>query len=75
MAGALMSAGSAALAVAWIGKHGLESSRWNAICPMVDRFCDYVTGALIACLIGWIFMGFSCILAVSALHNLAAHRI
>jgi uncharacterized protein (TIGR01569 family) len=73
--GALMSAGAAALAVSWIGKHGLPSSQWRAICGTVDHFCDYVTGALIACLIGWIFLSLSCFVAVSALHHLSSHQL
>ncbi|KAG0557721.1 hypothetical protein KC19_11G152500 [Ceratodon purpureus] len=75
MAGALMSAGSAALAVSWIGKHGQSSAQWYAVCPLVTKFCDYVQGALIACLCAWVFMALSTIVAVSALHNLASHRI
>jgi uncharacterized protein (TIGR01569 family) len=75
MQGLLLSAGSAALAVAWIGKHGLPTTRWNPICSAVDYFCDYVTGALIACIIGWVLQALSCVVAVSALHNLASHRL
>jgi len=75
LAGALMSAGSTALAVSWIGKHGQSSAGWNAACPLVSKFCDYVQGALIACLVGWLFLALSTILDVSALHHLASHRI
>jgi len=75
MQGLLMSAASAALGVAWIGKHGLPTSRWGAICSTVDHFCDYVTGALIACLIAWVLQALACVVAVSALHKLASHRL
>lgn len=71
---ALISAGSTALGVAWIGKHGQHSAFWNAVCSTVDRFCDYVQGALIATLCGFIFQALSTVIAASALHNLATHR-
>lgn len=75
LSNAVMSAGSAALAVSWIGKHGLATASWNAVCPLVGKFCDYIQGALIACLCAWVFLALSTIVAVSALHHLASHRI
>lgn len=75
LSNAVMSAGSAALAVSWIGKHGVATASWNAVCPLVGKFCDYIQGALIACLCAWVFLALSTIVAVSALHHLASHRI
>ncbi|KAL4333474.1 hypothetical protein GQ457_07G029010 [Hibiscus cannabinus] len=44
----LTSSISAALAVAEIGKRGNSHAGWLPICDQVPKFCDHVTGALIA---------------------------
>lgn len=71
---ALMSACSTALGVAWIGKHGQETAYWNAVCPMVGRFCDQVQGALIACVCAFVCLSLCTVMSASALHQLAPHK-
>ena len=44
----LTSSISAALAIAQIGKKGNSHAGWLPICGQVPKFCDHVTGALIA---------------------------
>ncbi|XVF25807.1 hypothetical protein REPUB_Repub13aG0245300 [Reevesia pubescens] len=44
----LISSISAALAVAQVGKKGNSHAGWLPICGQVPKFCDHVTGALIA---------------------------
>ncbi|KAF3451171.1 hypothetical protein FNV43_RR07578 [Rhamnella rubrinervis] len=44
----LSSSISAALAIAHVGKKGNSHSGWLPICGQVPKFCDHVTGALIA---------------------------
>jgi len=75
MQGVLMSACAAALAVAYIGKHGLTTTQWSPICSLVNHFCNYVLGALIASLVAFVLQALSCVVDVSALHNLASHRL
>lgn len=75
MASALFSAASAALAVAWIGKHGVPSASWPTTCGVVSKFCDYIQGAIIATFGGWLFLALSTLLAVSALHHLFWRRL
>ncbi|GAV70422.1 DUF588 domain-containing protein [Cephalotus follicularis] len=50
----LISSFSAALAIAYVGKKGNAQAGWFAICGQVPVFCDHVTGALIASVIGFI---------------------
>jgi uncharacterized protein (TIGR01569 family) len=47
----LTSSVSAALAVAHVGKKGNSHAGWLPICGQVPKFCNQVTGALIAGLI------------------------
>ncbi|XP_021294873.1 CASP-like protein 1C1 [Herrania umbratica] len=44
----LTSSISAALAIAQIGKKGNSHAGWLPICGQVPKFCDHVTGALVA---------------------------
>ncbi|KAL5774477.1 hypothetical protein ACOSP7_012034 [Xanthoceras sorbifolium] len=44
----LISSISAALAVAHVGKKGNSHAGWLPICGQVPKFCDHVTGSLIA---------------------------
>lgn len=44
----LSSSISAALALAHVGKKGNSHAGWLPICRQVPKFCDHVTGALIA---------------------------
>ncbi|XVF87491.1 hypothetical protein PTKIN_Ptkin18bG0124300 [Pterospermum kingtungense] len=44
----LTSSISAALAIAQVGKKGNSHAGWLPICQQVPKFCDHVTGALIA---------------------------
>ncbi|WVZ23146.1 hypothetical protein V8G54_001690 [Vigna mungo] len=39
---------SAALAIAHVGKKGNTHAGWLPICGQVPKFCDHVTGALVA---------------------------
>ncbi|KAJ7968555.1 CASP-like protein [Quillaja saponaria] len=48
MAMLLTSSISAALAIAQVGKKGNSHAGWLPICGQVPKFCDHVTGALIA---------------------------
>jgi uncharacterized protein (TIGR01569 family) len=75
LASALISAAAAALAVAWIGKHGQSTAGWSATCGTVDKFCNYIQGAIIASFCGWVFLALSTLLAVSALHHLGRGRL
>lgn len=75
LASALISAAAAALAVAWIGKHGQSTANWSATCGTVGKFCDYIRGAIIASFCGWLFLSLSTFLAVSALHQLGRGRL
>lgn len=75
LASALISAAAAALAVAWIGKHGQSTANWSATCGTVSKFCDYIQGAIIASFCGWVFLALSTLLAVSALHHLGRGRL
>ncbi|KAG0592683.1 hypothetical protein M758_1G264800 [Ceratodon purpureus] len=74
-ASALMSAASAALAVAMIARNGQNNTGWNTFCNYVSRFCDYAQGAIIASFIGFGFLALSTLLAASALHRLAYRRL
>ncbi|TKY59267.1 CASP protein 1C2 [Spatholobus suberectus] len=44
----LSSSVSAALAIAHVGKKGNSHTGWLPICGQVPKFCDHVTGALVA---------------------------
>ncbi|XP_059626623.1 CASP-like protein 1C1 [Cornus florida] len=44
----LISSISAALAIGNVGKNGNSHAGWLPICGQVPKFCDHVTGALIA---------------------------
>ncbi|QCD84352.1 CASP-like protein 1C3 [Vigna unguiculata] len=44
----LSSSVSAALAIAHVGKKGNTHAGWLPICGQVPKFCDHVTGALVA---------------------------
>ncbi|KAL5839562.1 hypothetical protein ACOSQ3_012254 [Xanthoceras sorbifolium] len=44
----LISSISAALAIAHVGKKGNSHAGWLPICGQVPKFCDHVTGSLIA---------------------------
>ncbi|KAF5742274.1 hypothetical protein HS088_TW09G00318 [Tripterygium wilfordii] len=48
MAALLTSSISAALAIAYVGKKGNSHAGWLPICGQVPKFCDKVTGSLIA---------------------------
>jgi len=48
MAMLLSSSVSAALAIAHVGKKGNTHAGWLPICGQVPKFCDHVTGALVA---------------------------
>jgi uncharacterized protein (TIGR01569 family) len=72
---ALISAASAALAVALIARNGQDNAGWNTFCNYVTRFCDYAQGAIIASFIGFGFLALSTLLAASALHHLAWRRL
>ncbi|CAM6127395.1 unnamed protein product [Calypogeia fissa] len=50
----ILSAASAATAVAYIGKNGLSQTRWSPICGTFHRYCDHVLGSLVACFLGWL---------------------
>jgi len=77
-ASALMSAASAALAVALIARNGQDlqgQHYWPTFCNYVTRFCDYAQGAIIASFCGFGLLALSTLLAASALHHLAWHRL
>jgi uncharacterized protein (TIGR01569 family) len=74
LASALFSADSAALAVWWVGKYGVVRPRWTGFCHEVHSFCKRVEGAIIVSFIGWLFLSFSVIVAVSSLHALGRRR-
>lgn len=76
-AAAIMSAASAALAVALIARNGqYTGAQWPTFCNYVTRFCDYVQGAIIASFCAFGFLALSTLLAASALHWLARlHRL
>ncbi|ESW31381.1 hypothetical protein PHAVU_002G234000 [Phaseolus vulgaris] len=44
----LSSSVSAAVAIAHVGKKGTTHAGWLPICGQVPKFCDHVTGALVA---------------------------
>ena len=44
----LSSSISAALAIADVGKKGNNHAGWLPICGQVPKFCDHITGSLIA---------------------------
>lgn len=48
MAMLLSSSVSAALAIAQVGKKGNSHAGWLPICGQVPKFCDHVSGALVA---------------------------
>ncbi|KAK7312803.1 hypothetical protein VNO77_36949 [Canavalia gladiata] len=62
----LISSFSAALAIAEVGKKGNSSAAWLPICGSVPKFCDHVTGALIA---GFIAVIIYMILLLHSIHS------
>lgn len=48
----LISSISAALAIAQVAKKGNNYAAWLPICDSVSKFCNHMTGALIASVIG-----------------------
>ncbi|KAH8937284.1 hypothetical protein BDL97_16G020300 [Sphagnum fallax] len=76
LANALVSAASAALAIGWVGKHGVSAPplQWTAVCDEVHKFCNRIEGAIIASFIAWLFLALSAAVAVSSLHNLGRRR-
>ncbi|GMN50805.1 hypothetical protein TIFTF001_019961 [Ficus carica] len=48
----LSSSTSAALAIANVGKKGNSHAGWLPICGQVPKFCDHVTGSLVAGFVG-----------------------
>ncbi|CAM6014646.1 unnamed protein product [Sphagnum balticum] len=74
LANALVSAATAALAVGWIGKHGVPAAKWTSVCGGFNSFCNRIEGAIIACFIAWLFLALSAAVAVSSLHNLGRRR-
>jgi hypothetical protein len=76
LANALASAASAALAIGWVGKHGVNAPPllWTAVCDEVNTFCKRIEGAIIASFIAWLFLALSAAVAVSSLHNLGRRR-
>ncbi|KAL8103749.1 hypothetical protein AgCh_028087 [Apium graveolens] len=63
----LVSAISAALGVAQVGKKGNAHAGWLPICDQVPKFCDRLTGALIA---GFIAPILYLLLVLFSIHNL-----
>ncbi|WOH11852.1 hypothetical protein DCAR_0831348 [Daucus carota subsp. sativus] len=63
----LVSSISAALGVAQIGKKGNSHAGWLPICDQVPKFCDRLTGALIA---GFVAPILYLLLVLFSLHNL-----
>ncbi|KAM1004888.1 hypothetical protein PS2_004970 [Malus domestica] len=51
----LTSSMSAALAIAQVGKKGNTHAGWLPICGQVSRFCNHVSGALVAGILAAIF--------------------
>ncbi|XP_010422453.1 PREDICTED: CASP-like protein 1C1 [Camelina sativa] len=62
----LTSSLSAALAVAQVGKKGNANAGWLPICGQVPKFCDQVTGALIA---GFVALVLYVLLLLYSLHS------
>ena len=44
----LISSISAAMAIAQVGKNGNPRAAWLPVCDQVTKFCNQVTGALVA---------------------------
>lgn len=63
----LVSAISAALGVAQVGKKGNAHAGWLPICDQVPKFCDRLTGALIA---GFVAPILYLLLVLLSIHNL-----
>lgn len=62
----LTSSISAALAIAQVGKKGNSHAGWPPICGQVPKYCDHVSGSLIAGFIGvLIYM----LLLLQAIHS------
>ncbi|CAH2036253.1 unnamed protein product [Thlaspi arvense] len=55
---------SAAVAVAQVGKRGNANAGWLPICGQVPRFCDQITGALIAGLVALVLYVFLLIFSI-----------
>ena len=51
----LTSSMSAALAIALVGKKGNTHAGWLPICGQVSKFCNHVTGALVAGILAAMF--------------------
>ncbi|KAF8031160.1 hypothetical protein BT93_D0382 [Corymbia citriodora subsp. variegata] len=65
----LSSSISAAVAIGQVGKKGNSHAGWLPICGQVPKFCDQVTGALIA---GFVAAAVYLILLLCSLHSLLA---
>ena len=63
----LSSSVSAAMAIAHVGKKGNSQAGWLPICGQVRKFCNQVTGALIA---GFIAAIIYLVLLLYTLHTL-----
>lgn len=57
---------SAASAIAYVGKKGNSHSGWLAICDQFGKFCDHVTGSLIASLFGTLMFMFFTIMSAGS---------
>lgn len=66
----LCSSISSALSIAQVGKEGNSHAGWLPICSQVPKFCDRVTGALVA---GFIAAIIYVILILSYVHILVPH--
>ncbi|XP_020237605.1 CASP-like protein 1C1 isoform X2 [Cajanus cajan] len=62
----LVSSFSAALAIAQVGKKGNSYAAWLPICDSVPKYCDQVTGALIA---GFVAVIIYIILLLHSIHT------
>ncbi|XP_030442578.1 CASP-like protein 1C2 [Syzygium oleosum] len=65
----LSSSISAAVAIGQVGKNGNGHAGWLPICGQVPKFCDQVTGALIA---GFVAAAIYLVLLLCSLHSLFA---
>ncbi|MED6132021.1 hypothetical protein PIB30_015385 [Stylosanthes scabra] len=66
----LTSSISAAAAIAHVGKKGNSHAGWLPICGQVPKFCDHVSGALVAGFIAPILYLF---IVLSSMHSVITH--
>ncbi|MED6195763.1 hypothetical protein PIB30_041006 [Stylosanthes scabra] len=66
----LTSSISAAVAIAHVGKKGNSHAGWLPICGQVPKFCDHVSGALIA---GSIAPILYLLIVLSSMHSVITH--